>query len=74
MQYNVKTNEDLFNRWKNLDNPFELMKAIVKNDTLLTKAQLDEWISVYVGTRDRYAKKLDKLYSETVEYIRSCQQ
>jgi len=74
MQYNVKMNEELFNRWKDLDNPFELMKAIVQNDITLTKAQLDEWISVYVGTRDRYAKKLDKLYSETVEYIRSCQQ
>ncbi len=70
--FNVKANEELFNRWKDLDNPFEVMKSIVQNDQEITPKQLEEWISTYVGARDRFSKKLDKLFSETVAYIRSC--
>lgn len=70
--FNVEANEDLFNRWKGLGDPFEIMKSIVQNDTKITPQQLEEWISNYVGARDRFAKKLDKLFSETAAYVRSC--
>lgn len=71
--YDVKVNEELFNQWKDLDNPFNVMKSIVQNDMEITVQQLEEWMSNYVGNRDRFARQLDKLFSETVAYIRSCQ-
>ena len=70
--FDVKVNEELFNRWKDLENPFNIMQSIVQNDQQITPQQLEKWISEYVGARDRFAKKLDKLFSETVAYIGSC--
>jgi len=72
--FNVKVNEELFNKWKDLNHPFNIMKEIVQNDQKISPKELEEWISNYVGTRDRFAKKLDKLFSETVAYVRSCQE
>jgi len=73
MKYNVKASEELCNRWKDLENPFKHMMSIIQNDMEITQVELEKWMSEYVGTRDRFSKKLDKLYSETVEYVRSCQ-
>ena len=70
--FSVKANEELFNKWKFIENPFTELKKIVQNDGEITPQQLEEWVSNFVGLRDRFSKKLDKLYSETVAYIRSC--
>ena len=71
--FDVKVNKELFNRWKDLENPFNIMKSIVQNDQQITPQQLQKWISEYVGAWDRFETKLDKLFSETAAYVRSCQ-
>lgn len=74
--YEVKSNEELFNQLKSLD---QKLAGIVQNDQILTEEQVKEWRDYYTTQlryfHQEYMKKINEftsLMQKTILYLESC--
>lgn len=69
VSYNVRANEELFDRWKGLGRRVESLKVIVQNDMTVTDEEYLDWCRVYKQVKNEFLK----LGLDTEVYVKGSQ-